>query len=235
VSKTLRKKKKKSNKSGKITPVVGIIVPAIVGIIGIIVAFILNTKPVFYIESPDHLRLNQGITIIAGNWKADQDEDLYVIFDGFRFARPCKPIEKVNDSNQTWKFYLKEYTANPDLLKPGKHSICFAFEGEEASKEQNIYFIAEKKVIPPKPKKRKSNSAPVVLILLVVIILAIFIAIYVAKNVRKPEVKPKTIGNKKGQIKTPHIPHPSSQLKKDDHKKAQTNKQKKTPSIRRPR
>jgi hypothetical protein len=194
-------------------------------------AIIPKTEPVFYIESPDHLSSNQGITIIAGNRKADRNEDLDVIFDGIRFARAGKPIEKVNNSRQRWKFYLKAHTANADLLKPGIHSICFAFEGEESSKEQNIYFIPEKQVIPPKPKKRRANAAPVVLILLLVIIAAIFLVIYF---VRKPGVNSDANENKKTQIKTPHIPHPSSQLKKDDHKKTQTNKQKKTPPIRRP-
>jgi preprotein translocase subunit YajC len=181
-----RRKKKKSKKSNKITPLVGIIVTSIIGIIGIIVAIILNTKPVFYIEPPHHLNVNQGIIIRAANWKADRNEDLDVIFEGIRFIRAGKPIEKVNNSRQRWKFYLKKYTVNPDLLKPGKHSICFAFVGEEPCKEQNIYFISEKKFITSKPEpiKRKTNATLIILIWLV-IIGVFFLAIYFRKKSRK--------------------------------------------------
>ena len=176
---------KSSRKSIKIA-VMGIIVTAVIGIIGIIVAIILNTKPVFYIESPDQLSSNKKIFIRAGNWKADRNEDLDVIFEGIRFARAGKPIEKVNNSRQRWKFYLKEHTATSDLLKPGKYSICFAFQGEESSEKQNIYFIAEKKVITPKtePIKRKANAALIILIFLV-IIGVFFLAIYFGKKSRK--------------------------------------------------
>ncbi len=163
---------------GIIISVVGIIIASIIGIIKIIQPI----RPVFYIESPDHLSSNQGIIIRAGNWKADRNEYLDVIFEGIRFARAGKPLEKLKNSRQRWEFYLKQHTTNPDLLKPGKHSICFAFEGEESSKEQNIYVNPGKKVISPKPGQRRANAAPVFLILLVVIIGVIFLAIILIKR-----------------------------------------------------
>jgi hypothetical protein len=195
-----------SGKSNKIA-VMGIIVGAIIGIIGIIVTIILTTKPVFYIESPDRLSSNKKIFIRAGNWKADRNEYLDVIFEGIRLPRAGKPIEKVNNSRQRWEFYLKEHTANPDLLKPGKYSICFAFVGEEPCKEQNIYFISEKKFITSKPEpiKRKTNATLIILIWLV-IIGVFFLAIYFRKKSRKErEVTGNSVTNiHKGlKIRTP--------------------------------
>ena len=212
------KESKSSIKSNKIA-VIGIIVAAIIGIIGIIVAIRLNTKPVFYIEPPHHLSVNQGIIIRAGNWKSDRNVDLDVIFEGIRFARAGKPIEKVNNSRQRWKFYLKKHTMNPDLLKPGKHPICFAFQGEESSDEQNIYFIAEKKVIMSETEsiKRKSNAALIILILLV-IIGVFFLAIYHVKKSRKErEVTGNSDTNihKELKIRTPGLKETTSTTPKN--------------------
>jgi len=212
--KTVRKSKpqeesnepKSSSKSNKIA-LVGIIVGSIIGIIGIIVTIIITTKPVFYIESSTVLRTNQKIIIRAGNWKADQDKDLDVKFDGYKFRKAGKRIEKVDNSRQRWEFDLKwnsrklHEELKSKLLHPGKHSIAFAFEGKESIETQNIYFTPDKEVI--SSGSAGASVAPLILIFLAAVVGVFLLAIII---MRRPERKVKPDEVKSGEVKPPKRP-----------------------------
>jgi len=114
-------------------------------VIPIIVAcftYYTRKTPQFIIEN-NILNSSSDIIIRANNKKANRQEHLDVIFDGFTFSQKGVLSNQI-DGYQSWVFTLlnqPNVEMYPSLIKKGVHDIQVGFLGEKRSEKIKIAFI----------------------------------------------------------------------------------------------
>ena len=91
-----------------------------------------------------YVRSDAVLVIHSDNWKTNQNMHLNVEFDGFKFPKGGKPVEKDKWGNQTWHFKISDLSPPPDFLKDGVHKIRLGFSGRSYVEElHQVYFITK--------------------------------------------------------------------------------------------
>jgi len=113
----------------------------IILVVGIL--FFQNSQYSFSIQNK-FLRSDAVLVIQSNNWKANQDNQLNVEFDGFKFSKAAKPVAKDELGNQIWNFKISDFNPPDLLIKDGAHKIRLGFPGKGYSEEvYQIYFITK--------------------------------------------------------------------------------------------
>jgi heme/copper-type cytochrome/quinol oxidase subunit 2 len=160
---------------GLFLTIIGIAVTIIIAVVDSAIDD-FRAKPYRFRLVSSILKTEDRIIIIADNEKTNINKPLDVKFDGHLFYSKGEKYGKTNNSMRRWVFDLEKYSnkATPKMLKRGQHTICFAFKGEKFSEVQNIYFTANRKIIPT--KKTSTDWTPILVILLIAIIVVVIIA-----------------------------------------------------------
>jgi len=114
----------------------------VIPLIGAFFSFNIQKLPQFIIEN-NIINSNSVIIIKANNRKANRQEHLDIIFDGFIFSQKGLLSDQI-EGYQTWSFGLKNHPnvkMYPSLIKDGIHYMQVGFPGEKRSEKFKIAFV----------------------------------------------------------------------------------------------
>ena len=107
----------------------------VIGIILALFSWYLTLPAVFVIED-QIIKFTEPIIIKAGNFKADRQKCLNVMFDGKLHENQAFPKKSIG--RQVWYFMLKDQNYLPGSIKAGNHKIKVGFPGDLMSEEFSI-------------------------------------------------------------------------------------------------